>query len=212
MHNKVRIQTIKVKTDHPIILSRNRFFDICTCILRILYQNVPWEESQYSFFEIIVNDRIPHTNLKEHIIIVYFGVICHSNRKFNQFHLVFHTVNKFHVNDVIFYKFLPPVSIEILERIKLRVIKFFLSKFNTGNIIQTIGFLCFISELLIKIQVIKLSDTTNIIRNVSFFLHDKSHVLSRVPMVTVSSSSFSPKYDQYDVPNKAYHIVHCSNQ
>lgn len=52
--------------------------------------------------------------------------------------IVFQTVNKFHVNDVVVYKLLPVTPIKIFEGIELTVIKFLLPKFYLSNVVQSV--------------------------------------------------------------------------
>ena len=63
-------------------------------------------------------------------------------------------VYELHIDDVVLYKLLPTVSIELLEGIKLRVIEFLLTEFYISNVIQTIRFLVRISKFLIQIKIV----------------------------------------------------------
>ena len=136
LHNKVRVETIEVKTNHPIILSRNRFLDISTCILFVFVRPNLRRDNNVPFLQVIVDNVIPHADLIEHICIVNFGIICHSQCKFNQFHLVFQTVNKFYVDYIVLDKLLPPFGIEILKGVKLRVVQFLLTQLHLSYVQQ----------------------------------------------------------------------------
>ena len=121
----MRIQTVEVKTDNPIILSRNRFLDVCSCIFFILLSTFARGNYNIAICKIVINHRVPHTDLTIHIFKVDLGIVTHRDGKFKQLHLIFQSVNQFNVLDVVFHKLLPIRGIEVLEVFVFRVINFF---------------------------------------------------------------------------------------
>ena len=78
LHNKVRVQTIEVKTNHPIILSRNRFLDVCSCVFFIFLRPFLRRDNNIFLPKIVIDDAVPKTNLEEDILIVHLGIISPS--------------------------------------------------------------------------------------------------------------------------------------
>jgi hypothetical protein len=64
------------------------------------------------FTQMIIDQRIPHTNLCKYIIIVGLTIICESESEFDQLQLIVESFDQFNVFDVIFDEELIVVSIE----------------------------------------------------------------------------------------------------
>ena len=135
LHNKVRIQTVKVKTDHPIIASWYRFFDICPRIFVVLLSSYTRWHHNVTTLKIIVDQGVPHADLRIYILKVYLSVIRHGNCQLDQLHLIFQTVNQINVMDVVFHEALPVRRVEILEVFKLRVVQLLITQLNHSDMV-----------------------------------------------------------------------------
>ena len=157
------IQRVKVKVYDPLIHSWNRFFNICTRILLTL--SVAFLLRNHNLFleKIVVDDCIPSSYLISNIIEVNLCVKCTSEAKINQLKFILKSVYQFYVNDVVLYKLLPVVGIEVTESIILRVIQLVLTQLHESNMIQSVAFLvrsC--RRFLVKIQIVNDRHTCNV--------------------------------------------------
>ena len=157
------IQRVKVKVYDPLIHSWNWFFHICTCILLTLSIAFLLRNHNLLLEKIVIDDCIPSSYLISNIVEVYLCVKCTSETKVNQLEFILKSVYQFYVNDVVLYKLLPVVGIEVTESIILGVIQLVLTQLHESDVIQSVAFLvrsC--GRFLVKIQIVNDRNTSNI--------------------------------------------------
>ena len=135
------------------MLTNNWIFYIRTFKLLCLGRETLRWNYNLTLTQVIVNDGIPHTYLREYIFIIDLGIICHGQTQLNETHLIFHAVDKFNVLNVVFNKLLPVICIELFERISW-ILFLLITQLLLSDVVKTIRLLLGVSKLLVELQIV----------------------------------------------------------
>ena len=68
--------------------TNNRIFDVCTNISSVFIVSFHGRNHHVLLTKMVIDDDIPHTDLREYIIVVCLTVISESKSKFNELQLI----------------------------------------------------------------------------------------------------------------------------
>ena len=103
---------------------------------------------------LVIDNDVPQAHLIHRVGVVGVGVVSHQHDKVDQLHLLFELVDQIHVHQVIIDELSPPVGVEVLKGVELRVVQLTSTQLDVSDDIQTIRLAVSVSELLIDVQVV----------------------------------------------------------
>ena len=80
----MRIQGVQVEGHNPIVESRLRFLDECTCVGVILLTQLLHRDDDVLLLQVVEDDSVPHAHLLEYVFDITLVVIGKRERKFKQ--------------------------------------------------------------------------------------------------------------------------------
>ena len=116
-----------------------------------------------SLTKITINDRIPYRHISKRIIIVNTSLVRNRHRESDQAELIFETIYKLNILDVIVNKLLMILSVQFVKILIFGIVELLFTKDNMSNIVKSIAFLCPVSvrKFSEKVKIVKLLYASN---------------------------------------------------